>query len=53
MDFSMQELWLWLDTLAALAFNSSEPLKDRAFYAVWWLELAEALTDEVAIRCGS
>jgi hypothetical protein len=39
-----QDLFEWMDVLAAAAFNSSEPLEDRLEYARWWIELAEWMT---------
>ena len=46
---SLIEAYEWLDCLGTMAFSSSEPFEDRAFYAMWWAELAYGMMEADAV----
>ena len=42
---SLMEAYEWMDLISEMAFSSAEPLEARAFYALWWADLAYAMMD--------
>lgn len=46
---SLIEAYEWLDLLGTLAFSSSEPMEARAFYALWWADLAYGMMEVDAV----